>query len=174
MRISITQRAALWPLLLAVVAAGPALAGDQPEAGASCAAGEPAATTTAAPAIAAAPATTTPAAPATGGMIVARDPQTGELGLPSVEQRRELLANEKGAVAPANLPLFEVSVPGLGFKIELNGLLMDYAVATRGPDGRPHLSCLQRADDAARMVAAGGQPAASAPVSQPSPQPEEK
>jgi hypothetical protein len=102
-------------------------------------------------------------APAQGGMVVGRDPETGEIGLPSPEQRQELAAKEMGAAALAGKALFEVALPGVGFRIDLQGLLQDYAVATVGPDGKPRLSCLHEAADVQRFIAAGARPSSSAP-----------
>jgi hypothetical protein len=118
------------------------------------------------PAKCAAPAAETaspPNAPAQGGMVVGRNPETGELGLPTPEQRRELLAAEMGAAALAGKALFEVALPGAGFRIDLQGLLQDYAVATVGADGKPRFSCLHGADELQRFTAASAQPPASAP-----------
>ena len=113
------------------------------------------------------------AAPPASGMVVGRQPESGELGLPTVQQRRELLGKEMGAAALTGKPLFEVALPGLGFKIDLQGLLMDYAVAGIGPDGKPRLSCLHDLDGVQKFLAGGARPS-GAPVSQLPPQPEEK
>ena len=107
--------------------------------------------------------------PAAAGMIVARDPVTGEIGLPSPEQARALLAGEFGAALNTGQALFEEPVAGGGWKVNVDGLLMDYAVTTLGPDGRPRLACAHDAAELARILAAGALPAAT-----PQPQPEEK
>jgi len=147
----------LLPLACAAACPPPATAGD-PAAAAP------------APAIVAAP-TVTPTAPPSapaGGMIVARDPETGALTVPSPEQRRELLPEEFGAALLTSQPLFETAAPGGGYMIRLDGLLMDYVVVTRGPDGKPVLTCVHDANAAAALAAGG----AAAPAV--SPEPEEE
>jgi hypothetical protein len=110
-----------------------------------------------------------PVVPAAAGMMVARDPITGEIGLPSPEQARALLAGEFGAALNTGQALFEEPVAGGGWKVNVDGLLMDYAVTTLGPDGKPRLACAHDAAELARFLAAGALPAAT-----PQPRPEEK
>ena len=109
-----------------------------------------------------------PPSPAGGGMIVARDPETGALTVPTLEQRRELLPEEFGAALLADQPLFEEAVPGGGTMIRLDGLLMDYVLATRDANGKLSVTCVHEADAATRLVADG---AANPAVS---PEPEEE
>ncbi|MHB8078057.1 MAG: post-PEP-CTERM-1 domain-containing protein [Candidatus Krumholzibacteriia bacterium] len=116
------------------------------------------------PAAAAAPSPTVAPAPppAAGGMIVARDPETGALTLPTPEQRRELLPEQFGAALQSVQPLFEEAAPGGGYMIRLDGLLMDYALVTRDANGTLHLSCVHDPAAANRPAPAGaGVPAVS-------------
>lgn len=131
-------------------------------------AGEPAAApaATPAPAVVPAPSPVQAPTPADGGMVVARDPETGALTLPTPEQRRALLPDQFGAALPSVQPLFEEAAPGGGYMIRLDGLLMDYAFATRDPDGALHLSCVHDADAATRAGAGG----AAAPMAAPEPE----
>lgn len=120
------------------------------------------------PATAPAPAVSPAATPAGGGLIIARDPETGALTLPTPEQRRELLPDEFGAALRTDQSLFEEAAPGGGYMIRLDGLLMDYAVAARDASGKLGLACLHEADAAARLVTDG------APAPTVSPEPEEE
>jgi hypothetical protein len=128
-------------------------------------AGEPPATV---PSPAVVPALIPAPSPAGGGMIVARDPETGALTLPTPEQRRELLPEEFGAALRSDQPLFEEAVPGGGTMIRLDGRLMDYVLATRDANGKLSITCVHEADAANRLVADG----AAAPAF--SPEPEEE
>ncbi len=120
------------------------------------------------PATAPAPAVSPSASPAGGGLIIARDPETGALTLPTPEQRRELLPDEFGAALRTDQPLFEEAAPGGGYMIRLDGLLMDYVVAARDASGKLGLACVHEADAAARLVTDG------APAPAVSPEPEEE
>jgi hypothetical protein len=106
--------------------------------------------------------------PADGGLIVTRDPETGALTAPTPEQRRELLPEEFGAALRSDQPLFEESMPGGGIMIRLDGLLMDYVLATRDANGKLSVTCVHEANAAACLVADG---AATPAVS---PEPEEE
>jgi hypothetical protein len=130
----------------------------------------PAPATAPSPTVVPAPASTLiPApSPAGGGMIVARDPETGALTVPTLEQRRELLPEEFGAALRSDQPLFEEAVPGGGTMIRLDGRLMDYVLAIRDADGKLRVSCVHEADAAARLVADG----AATPAVSPAPEEE--
>lgn len=106
--------------------------------------------------------------PADGGMIVTRDPETGALTVPTAQQRRELLPAEFGAALLSDQPLFEETMPGGGIMIRLDGLLMDYVLATRDANGKLSVACVHEANTASRLVADG----TAAPAV--SPEPEEE
>lgn len=131
-------------------------------------AGEPAPAPATAPSPVVVPALSPAPFSAGGGMIVARDPETGALTVPTPEQRRELLPEEFGAALRSDQPLFEEAVPGGGIMIRLDGRLMDYVLATRDANGKLSFSCVHEADAAAHIVADG----AAAPAV--SPEPEEE
>lgn len=121
-----------------------------------------------APAAASSPVVVPAPAPAGSGMIVARDPETGALTLPTAEQRRELLTEELGAALRSDQPLFEEPAPGGGVMIRLDDRLMDYLLAIRDASGKLSIACVHEADAAAGLVPGG----AAAPVA--SPEPEEE
>jgi hypothetical protein len=131
-------------------------------------AGEPVPAPATAPSAAVVPVLISAPSPAGGGMIVARDPETGALTVPTPEQRRELLPEEFGAVLRSDQPLFEEAVPGGGTMIRLDGRLMDYVLATRDANGKLSVTCVHEADAAVRLVEGG----AAAPAV--SPEPEEE
>lgn len=131
-------------------------------------AGEPAPAPATAPSPIVVPVLIPSPSPAVGGMIVARDPETGTLTVPTPEQRRELLIEEFGAALRSDQPLFEEAVPGGGTMIRLDGRLMDYVLATRDANGKLSVTCVHEADAAAQIVADG---AATPAVS---PEPEEE
>ncbi len=149
----------LWGLLPLLLVTGilvsplPATAGEPPET---------------APAPVVVPASIPAPPSAGGGMIVARDPETGALTVPTLAQRHELMLEEFGAALLSDQPLFEEEMPGGGIMIRLDGLLMDYLLATRDAHGKLNLTCVHEADAAARIVADG----AAAPAL--SPEPEEQ
>ena len=128
-------------------------------------AGEPPAT---APSPAVVPALIPAPSSAGGGMIVARDPETGALTVPTPEQRHELMIEEYGAALLSDQPLYEEEMPGGGIMIRLDGLIMDFVLATRDAHGKLNVTCVHEADAAARLVANG----AAAPAV--SPEPEEQ
>jgi len=131
-------------------------------------AGEPTPAPATAPSPAVVPVLISAPSPAGGGMIVARDPETGALTVPTPEQRYELLPEEFGAALLSDQPLFEETMPGGGIMIRLDGLLMDYVLATRDANGKLSVTCVHEADAAARLVVDG----AAAPAV--SPEPEEE
>jgi hypothetical protein len=78
-----------------------------------------------------------PAAPL-GGLVAARDPETGELRPPTAEELAELAAEFAGLRSDEGL--VAVVRPDGTVTVNLEGRYLDFALATRGPDGAavPH------------------------------------
>jgi len=91
------------------------------------------------------PAQTAPAAPlepGVGGMIVAIDPETGQLGAPSPEQIRALeLAGQHLAVSRTDEGLRQTVLANGAVILHLDGRFQDYAVARVDRNGRLVLGC---------------------------------
>ncbi len=97
-------------------------------------------------------------------MRVARDPDTGLLGLPTPAES-ERLAAASAAVRPA-VPLHEVRLPDGSVMVDLQGQFMWDVVVARGADGRLHAVCSDDPREVARALA-------GAPAANPQPLPEE-
>jgi len=106
-----------------------------------------------------------PANPAVAGMVVGLDPETGTWGAPTAEQLRELAAirklsaAERRAVAKPDGPLPEIHHPDGHVSVELDGQFQEFTTVRLGPDGKPVFTCVQGAEDAARVLAEPAQPA---------------
>lgn len=92
------------------------------------------------------------AAPA--GMVVVRDPQTGQLRAPSAAESHALLGNAAHQRS-APSPRLESVGPGGSRKVQLGKSALVYSVATRNPDGTLTEHCV------------GGEDAAHAAIAQP-------
>jgi hypothetical protein len=140
------------PLALALAAApAPAQEPSAPEAAA-----DPAAVQTVP-----APATPAVAAPAPlGGLVAARDPETGELRAPTAEELAELAA--EFAVLRSDEGLVPVVRPDGTVTVNLQGRYLEFALATRGADGAAVQHCASEPGQVvsiltgAQAAAAGG------------------
>jgi len=86
---------------------------------------------TVAPAVVAAPV-------GAAGMIVARDPETGALVLPTAEQVQKLTAAEQTGLMRTSEGLSEVSLPNGAVKLDLQGRFMEYGFVQLDATGCPH------------------------------------
>lgn len=143
-RIASGLPAALLVLALAAVA----LAGTAPKPGpAGRRAAARAATVKPRAAAAQAP---VPAAPpsATAGMVVGLDPETGQLGPATAEQRLQLFPEEANMISRSTEGLVETPIPGGGFLLDLGGRFQEFSYVRVGPDGKFVFGC---AGDAAAL-----------------------
>jgi hypothetical protein len=94
----------------------------------------------------------TPPAAAAGqqGMVVARDPQTGELHLPTAAQMKELAAQRPTTLAPPAAPMVVKRADGTR-QVRLGEKGLVYSVVTKGANGKLTEQCLsgEHAADAA-------------------------
>jgi len=118
----------------------------------------------AAPAEAVAVARTTPVAPMQSGMVVAIDPETGILGMPTPEQMRRLFPLGVAAIGQTDAGLPILRGPGNAVGLDLQGRFQEYYVVRIGPDGRKVALCV---DDPTTIRKALATPPDAAPVSTP-------
>lgn len=85
------------------------------------------------------------------GMVVARDPETGELGLPSPEQMKAI--GQRRAEVMRNTPegFTEIRRPDGSVGLMLNGKLQSYSIARVGADGNPTTQCFTASSDSAAL-----------------------
>ena len=95
-----------------------------------------------------------PAAAAAGGMgmVVAVDPETGLLGLPSQDDMLQLSVAEKTGLSRSAAGLAAVRMPGGAVMVNLQGRFMDYSVVRLDAGGRPRLGCLDDASALSRWL----------------------
>jgi len=74
------------------------------------------------------------------GMVVVRDPQTGQLRAPTADEARALTGSAAQRKAPAGH--VETVGPGGSRKVQLGRSALVYSVATRGPDGKLEEQCV--------------------------------
>ena len=82
----------------------------------------------------------TTAAPIAPGMVIAVDPETGALGLPSPEQMLELTAQERTGLLRTSAGLTEVRLPDGAVMVDLQGRFMEYTVLRIDPLGHLRFS----------------------------------
>jgi len=97
------------------------------------------------PTVATATATVAPGT-ATAGMVVAIDPETGQLGMPTPEQMAELLdaqaAAEIEGLNHSSDGLVQIQHPDGHVTLRTGGRFMEFAIARIGPDGRVTYDCV--------------------------------
>jgi hypothetical protein len=104
-----------------------------------------------APVLTVAPAATRPAAstagpaasgivPGSAGMVIAIDPETGEVGMPTPEQLAEMKLTESETVSHDAGGTLVVH-PGGMKSLDLEGRSQEYAVIRRAADGRTTIGC---------------------------------
>ena len=87
-----------------------------------------------------------PAAPGAANMVVTRDPETGELRNATAAERAKLFAGRAPQAAPAAPRV--VILPDGTEMVELGEDTMNYAIATKAPDGSIKQSCVHGPDSA--------------------------
>jgi hypothetical protein len=80
--------------------------------------------------------------PAGAGAVIAVDPETGRLGLPSPEQMRELTAAERTGLLRTAEGLTQVQLPDGSWMSDLQGRFQTFSVVRLGPDGEFRLDCV--------------------------------
>ena len=78
-------------------------------------------------------------------MVVAIDPETGRLGVPSVEQIGQLSAAEKTGLLRTPAGLTSVRRADGSVMVNLQGRFMEYSVVRLDASGRPRLGCVDEA-----------------------------
>jgi hypothetical protein len=91
---------------------------------------------------------------AAAGMVVARDPETGELGLPSPEQMRAIHEQRAEILRTTPEGFTEIRRADGAVGLLMNGRLQSYSVARIGADGRPVYQCVSAASDTAAVTRA--------------------
>ncbi|MEO8584651.1 MAG: hypothetical protein ABI584_00675 [Acidobacteriota bacterium] len=89
-----------------------------------------------------------PAASNMSNMVVTRDPETGELRNATAAERAKLFSGRAPQAAPAAPRV--VTLPDGTQMVELGEDTMNYAVATKNPDGSIEQGCVHGSDAAAR------------------------
>jgi hypothetical protein len=75
-------------------------------------------------------------------MVVAVDPETGALRMPTAEEMQTLQSmNRDDALNLSNQGLSAEPLTGGGIKIDLQGRFQDYSVVRVGPDGKFIFGC---------------------------------
>jgi hypothetical protein len=82
-------------------------------------------------------------APGSAGMVVAVDPETGGLRMPSSEELQALYSTPADQMNFSSDGLVKVANPRGGFTVDLQGRFQEYSVARIGPDGKPIFGCGQ-------------------------------
>jgi len=86
------------------------------------------------------------------GMVVARDPETGELGLPSPEQMRAIGRHQAEIMRNTPEGFTEIRKADGSVGVLLNGKIQSYSIARVGPDGKPTTQCLTADSDSAALA----------------------
>ncbi|HEX7601036.1 MAG TPA: hypothetical protein VF316_05495 [Polyangiaceae bacterium] len=102
--------------------------------------------TEASTATAASSAAAAPPAPGAANMVVTRDPETGEIRNATAAERAKLFAGRAPQAAPVTPRV--VVLPDGTKMVELGEESMNYAVATKAPDGSIKQSCVHGAQAA--------------------------
>ena len=79
------------------------------------------------------------------GMLVAIDPETGELGMPNAEQVAEMKLSDADMVSREGY--VEVHHANGMVSIDLQGRGQDYMVVRKGPNGRDAIGCIHNPND---------------------------
>lgn len=92
------------------------------------------------------------AAMARAGLIVAIDPETGELGSPNAEQLAALRAKSGGSEDPME-GLLEIRHPDGSVSVrDLSGRFLQFEIVRVGPDGSLQAGCAQGPEQAAAQM----------------------
>ena len=106
-------------------------------------------------------ASTTPAnhtptnqAPGTAGMVVAIDPETGTVGMPSAEQMKAFDEQMKTSLNQSEVGLEFINHPDGSTSVDLQGRYQSVSIAQIGPDGRAQTTCVSTPEAARAALTA--------------------
>ena len=91
-------------------------------------------------------------APGTAGMQVAIDPETGELGMPTAAQRRELAPDLERDLSYSDEGLSVEDRADGSRHVNLEGRFQSYSVARLRDDGSVEMQCVQGEGEAHRLL----------------------
>ena len=80
--------------------------------------------------------------PGSAGMVIAIDPETGEVGMPTPEQLADLKLNENEAVMKDDAGLVQVRHADGHWSMDLQGRFQEYAVIRKAADGTTTIGCV--------------------------------
>ncbi|MBI5170611.1 MAG: hypothetical protein HZA61_14070 [Candidatus Eisenbacteria bacterium] len=83
-----------------------------------------------------------PFLPGVAGMIVALDPESGEMGLPTARQAEALMRSEENMLSRSTEGLQVQYLPSGAVMLDLQGRFQEFSVARIGADGRIVFDCL--------------------------------
>jgi len=92
-----------------------------------------------------APAASGPLAPTVSGLVVAVDPQTGQLVAPSREQLQQLSAMEQHMLSRSDVGLVQHRLANGAVLLDLDGRFQEFVNVRIGPGGKKTYSCLDNA-----------------------------
>jgi hypothetical protein len=101
--------------------------------------------------------TSTTQAPGTAGMVVAIDPETGTVGMPSAEQMKAFDEQMKSSLNQSDVGLEFINHPDGSTSVDLQGRYQSVSIAKIGADGRPQTTCVDT-HEAARAALDGTAP----------------
>jgi hypothetical protein len=90
--------------------------------------------------------------PGSAGMLIGIDPETGQLGMPTPEQLKNLSDLQQYQVDHSDAGLVEVHHPDGSVSIDLQGRFQEYATVRIGPDGKLIFQCVDGAESAERAL----------------------
>ena len=108
---------------------------------------------------------------AVAGMVVGIDPETGQIGMPTREQLKNLSELEQIRLDHETGDLIETHNPDGSVTVDLQGRFQEFATVRTGPDGKLIYQCVEGEKNAERALK-NPAPAAQAPA--PAPQAEER
>jgi hypothetical protein len=91
-------------------------------------------------------------APAQAGMVVAVDPESGQLGMPTAEQLEALGVSNNLALDDSDAGLVQVVHPNGSVGVDLQGRFQEYSVIRITSDGRRVVECTPTRKEAARLM----------------------
>ena len=107
------------------------------------------------------PATTTgvadrppaPGSPTALGMVIGIDPETGALGMPTLEQQRELSNMERVRLEDSQGDLVPVFHTDGSISLDLKGRFQEFATVRIDPSGKKSFRCVDGKENAERAIA---------------------
>lgn len=90
--------------------------------------------------------------PAPAGMVIGIDPETGQLGMPTRDQMKELSELEQRRIEVSPSELVEVHHPDGSVSIDLQGQFQEFTTVRTGTDGKLIFDCVTGPENAERAV----------------------